>query len=152
MEQLDLAQPAIVFWERRPGGQPGEITRFDRLRDAIHSVMQTPSATTATVAWISTMDRHIAMDEIRIVARRFSLMWRLSQVGQAASGTSDALKPLWAAGLLNARPLWAPRPLIPDAIGRERPICCDCCGNLFFGPPAASKPGGAPSASVPLIS
>jgi hypothetical protein len=91
MEELDLAQPAIVFWERHCG-QPGEITRFDRLRDAIHSVMQISSAETAPVAWISTIDRHIAMDEIRAVARSFSLTWRLSQVGQGACDTGDALK------------------------------------------------------------
>jgi hypothetical protein len=91
MEELDLAQPAIVFWERH-GGQPGEITRFDRLRDAIHSVMQTPSAETTPVAWISTTDRHIAMDEIRTVARSFSLNGRLSQVGQDACNTGDVLK------------------------------------------------------------
>jgi hypothetical protein len=91
MEELDLAQPAIVFWERH-GEQSGEITRFDRLRDAIHSIMQTPSAETAHVAWVSTSDRHIAMDEIRAVARSFNLAWRLSQVGQDACDTGDALK------------------------------------------------------------
>ena len=82
MEDLDLAQPAIVFWER------GEITRFHTLRDAIQSVMRTSSAETISVGWISTMDRHIAIDEIRAVARRFSL----TQVRQAKCDTADALK------------------------------------------------------------
>jgi hypothetical protein len=40
MEELDLNQPAIVFWMHHPG----EITRFERLQDAVHSVMVTPSA------------------------------------------------------------------------------------------------------------
>jgi hypothetical protein len=37
MEELDLEQPAIVFWTHHPG----EITRFDRLEDAVHSIMLT---------------------------------------------------------------------------------------------------------------
>jgi hypothetical protein len=88
MEELDLAQPAIVFWERHCECR-GEITRFERLRDAIQCVMQTPSAGTVPVAWISTRDRHLAMDEIRAVARTFSLTWRLLQVGQASCDTAD---------------------------------------------------------------
>ena len=87
MEDLDLAQPAIVFWEHH-GGQPGEITRFHTLRDAIQSVMRTPSAEAISVGWISTMDRHIAIDEIRAVARRFNL----TQVRQAECDTADAPK------------------------------------------------------------
>jgi hypothetical protein len=86
MEELDLAQPAIVFWMHHPGG----ITRFDRLGDAVQSVMQTRSAKTAPVAWIKARDRHIEMDEIRQIAQRFGLTWRLSQVAQAASDTADA--------------------------------------------------------------
>ena len=87
MEDLNLAQPAIVFWEHH-GGQPGEITRFHTLRDAIQSVMRTPSAETISVGWISTMDRHIAIDEIRAVARRFCL----TQLRQAECDTADDLK------------------------------------------------------------
>jgi hypothetical protein len=72
MEELDLAQPAIIFWERRAGMQWGEITRFDRLDDAIHSVMQEPSVPTACVAWIKTMDRHIGMAEIIAIGRHLN--------------------------------------------------------------------------------
>jgi hypothetical protein len=66
MDALDLDQPAIVFWMHHPG----EITRFDRLEDAVHSVMMTPSATFFSVAWITTRDRHIEMEEIRQIDRR----------------------------------------------------------------------------------
>jgi hypothetical protein len=66
VEEFDLNQPAIVFWTHHPG----EITRFDRLEDAVHSVMQTPSAKLFSIAWITTRDRHIEMEEIRQIARR----------------------------------------------------------------------------------
>jgi hypothetical protein len=66
VEGLDLNQPAIVFWEHHPG----EITRFDRLEDAVHSVMLTPSAKMFSIAWIKTKDREIEMEEIRQIARR----------------------------------------------------------------------------------
>ena len=66
MDALDLDQPAIVFWMHHPG----EITRFDRLEDAVHSVMMTPSAKLSSVAWITTRDRHIEMEEIRQIERR----------------------------------------------------------------------------------
>jgi hypothetical protein len=46
--ELDLDQPAIVFWMNHPG----EITRFERLEDAVHSVMREPSAKMFAVAWI----------------------------------------------------------------------------------------------------
>jgi hypothetical protein len=85
---LDLSKPAIVFWIH----QPGEITSFDRLRDAVLSVMQIPTAKTAPVAWIRTTDRHIEMDEIRAIALRFSLTWRLSQIAHAATDAADATK------------------------------------------------------------
>ena len=52
MDELDLNQPAIVFWMHHPG----EITRFERLQDAVHSVI--------SIAWITTRDRHIDMEEI----------------------------------------------------------------------------------------
>jgi len=48
MEELDLEQPAIVFWTHHPG----EITRFDRLEDAVHSIMLTPSTKLFSIAWI----------------------------------------------------------------------------------------------------
>ena len=66
MEELDLTQPAIVFWMHHPG----EITRFERLEDAVHSVMVTPSAKLFSIAWITTRDRHIDMEEIRQIERR----------------------------------------------------------------------------------
>jgi hypothetical protein len=63
---LDLNQPAIVFWTHHPE----EITRFDRLEDAVQSVMLTPSAKMFSIAWIKTRDREIEMEEIRQIARR----------------------------------------------------------------------------------
>jgi phosphoribosylaminoimidazole-succinocarboxamide synthase len=66
MEELDLEQPAIVFWTHHPG----EITRFDRLEDAVHSIMLTPSTKLFSIAWIKARDRHIEMEEIRQIARR----------------------------------------------------------------------------------
>jgi len=66
VENLDLNQPAIVFWTHHQG----EITRFDRLEDAVHSVMLTPSAKMFSIAWINTMVRVIEMEEIRQIARR----------------------------------------------------------------------------------
>ena len=66
MEELDLDQPAIVFWMN----QPGELTRFERLEDAVHSVMLTPSAKMFSIAWIKTRDREIEMEEIRQLERR----------------------------------------------------------------------------------
>ena len=66
ISELDLNQPAIVFWM----GHPGEITRFERLEDAVHSVMVTPSAKLFSIAWITTRDRHIDMEEIRQIERR----------------------------------------------------------------------------------
>jgi hypothetical protein len=65
VEYLDLNQPAIVFWTYHPG----EITRFDRLEDAVHSVMLTPSAKLSSIAWIKARDHHIEMEEIRQIAR-----------------------------------------------------------------------------------
>jgi hypothetical protein len=108
MKDLDLAQPAIVFWMHHPG----EITRFDRLEDAVQSVMQTRSAKTALVAWIKARDRHIEMDEIRQLARRFSLTWRLSQVAQAASDTAEATKS--KVGSKKKR-FWWPEPEVPQS-------------------------------------
>lgn len=72
MNEYDLSQPAIVFWEPSAAARPGDIARFERLDEAIHTVMQAPSATTASVAWISIKDRHLAMDEIRQLAGRFN--------------------------------------------------------------------------------
>jgi hypothetical protein len=66
MEELDLEQPAVVFWMHHPG----EITRFNRLEDAVHSIMLTPSAKLFSIAWIKARDRHIEMEEIRQIARR----------------------------------------------------------------------------------
>lgn len=71
-----LAQPAFVFWMNDTGG----ITRYERLGDAIQSIMQADGAKTASIAWIQTKDRHLSMDEIRSLAKRSSLTWRLSQI------------------------------------------------------------------------
>jgi hypothetical protein len=90
MEDVDLAQPAIVFWMHHPG----EITRFERLGDAIMSIMHAPLAKTTSIAWIRTKDCNIAMDEIRLIARRLSLSWRLSQVAKAVTDTTDNIKSL----------------------------------------------------------
>jgi hypothetical protein len=97
MKEIDLAQPAIVFWLQHPGMNPGAITRFERLADAIGSVIQEPSAKTAAVAWIKTIDRHIDMDEIRVIAQRADpprsrLTWRLSQIAEAASDAAEVLE------------------------------------------------------------
>jgi hypothetical protein len=90
MEDVDLAQPAIVFWIHHPG----EITRFEQLGDAIQSIMHAPSAKTASIAWIRTKDCNIAMDEIRLIARRFSLTWRLSRVAKAVTAATHNVKSL----------------------------------------------------------
>ena len=74
MEDLDLSQPAIVFWTHHAG----QITRFDRLEDAVHSVMLEPSAKLFAVAWIKARDRHIEMEEIRKIERLSILARHLS--------------------------------------------------------------------------
>lgn len=71
-QELDFSQDAIVFWDQHPGMQPGRITRFNRLDDAIESVMQEPSARTETVAWIRTSNQHFSMDEIRGIVRQIA--------------------------------------------------------------------------------
>jgi hypothetical protein len=68
MDEVDLSRPAIVFWLNTPG----ELTRFERLGDAVQTVMHTPSAKTASIAWIWTKENNIAMDEIRSIAKRAS--------------------------------------------------------------------------------
>jgi len=88
MEKFDLGQPAIVFWLH----QPGDITRFERLGDAIQSIMHAPSAKTTAIAWISTKDYHIEMEQIRLIARRFSLTWRLSQIVEAANDAAQSVQ------------------------------------------------------------
>jgi hypothetical protein len=92
MQDLDLAQPAIVFWIYRPG----ELTRFERLGDAIQSIMHTPSAKTTSIAWVRTKDCNIEMEEIRLIARHFSLTWRLSQVAEAVSDTTHDIESMSA--------------------------------------------------------
>jgi hypothetical protein len=74
MEELDLDQPAIVFWMN----QPGELTRFERLEDAVHSVMREPSAKLFAVAWIKARDCDIQMEEIRRIERLSILARHLS--------------------------------------------------------------------------
>jgi hypothetical protein len=101
VEEFDHAQPAIVFWLNHPG----EITRFDRLDDAVRSVMEAPSAKTASVAWIKGRDRHIEMDEIRRIARRVSLGSRLARISQIATATDDTIK---QKPRLKTKPFWWP--------------------------------------------
>ena len=108
MEEPDLSRPAIVFWMH----QPGEITSFDRLRDAVLSVMQIPTAKTAPVAWIRTTDRNIEMDEIRAIALRFSLTWRLSQIAHAATDAADAIQSMERP---RAKRFWWPAPPVPQS-------------------------------------
>ena len=74
MEELDLDQPAIVFWMHHPG----ELTRFDRLEDAVHSIMLIPSAKPVAIAWIQARDCHIEMEEIRKIERLSILVRHLS--------------------------------------------------------------------------
>jgi hypothetical protein len=87
MEKSDPAEVAIVFWTYGRRGARGDVTRFDSLEDAIHSVMETPSAKCAPVAWIRTADRHLPMDEIRRMARRFTLASRLARVAPESKNT-----------------------------------------------------------------
>jgi len=108
MQELDLSRPAIVFWMH----QPGEITCFDRLRDAVLSVTQIPTAKTARVAWIRTADRHIEMDEIRAIALRFRLTWRLSQIAHSPTDAADATKTVERP---KAKRFWWPGPLMPQS-------------------------------------
>ena len=54
----DLTQPAFVFWMQEFRLRAGGVTRFDRLEDAVHCVMQHAFARTVPVAWIKTMNRH----------------------------------------------------------------------------------------------
>src|SRR4029078_5089936 len=81
MAQVEINQPAIVFWMHHPG----EITRFERLQDAVHSVMGTPSAKLFAIAWITTRDRQIDMEEIRQIERRSILSRHLGWAASPAS-------------------------------------------------------------------
>jgi hypothetical protein len=66
MPDLDLTQPAIVFWMTG-----SVITRFERLSDAIQAIMVLSQDEFDRVD--PQKDRHLAMDDIRSIARRFSL-------------------------------------------------------------------------------
>jgi hypothetical protein len=88
MDNVDVTQPAIVFWMRSPKLQPGGITRFDRLEDAVHCVMQHSLAGTAPVAWIKTMNRHLDMDQIRSIARHSGLVSYLSKTEQGTNASA----------------------------------------------------------------
>ena len=74
MDDLELTQPAFVFWMRSSKLRPGGVTRFDRLEDAVECIMQHAFARTAPVAWIKTMNRHLDMDQIRSIARHSGLI------------------------------------------------------------------------------
>ena len=92
MEKIDPAGVAIVFWTHGPRGERGEVTRFDSLDDAIHSVMETPSAKSASVAWIRTADRHLTVDEIRQMARQSTLASRLARVARPVNNAAEVAK------------------------------------------------------------
>jgi hypothetical protein len=79
MDNVDPTQSAIVFWMPSSRFQPGKVTRFDRLEDAIDSVMQHALARTAAVAWIRTTKEHLDMDQIRSIARHSELVSYLSK-------------------------------------------------------------------------
>jgi hypothetical protein len=66
---IDLTQPAIVFWMRQSKFQPGRVTRFDHLEEAVNCVMQHWLAPSDPVAWIRTTNRHLDMDQIRGIGR-----------------------------------------------------------------------------------
>ena len=85
MGNVGLTQPAIVFCMRSPNLQPGAVTRFDRLDEAVQSVVQHASRPTAAVAWIKTGDRHLDMDEIRNLARHAGLVSYLSRTEHETS-------------------------------------------------------------------
>lgn len=78
MEDVDLTQPAFVFW-MGPPKLHGEVTRFDHLDDAVRSVMQHASGRTVPVAWIKATDRHLDMDQIRGIARHSCLVSYLTR-------------------------------------------------------------------------
>jgi hypothetical protein len=83
MDQVDLTQPAFVFWMRASKFKPGRITRFDQLEKAVQCVMQHALARTASVAWIKTMNQHLDMQDIRRIARQASLLGFLSNTDAA---------------------------------------------------------------------
>jgi hypothetical protein len=108
MDDLDLAQPAFVFWMNDTGG----VTRFERLDDAIQSIMQTGCAKTAPIAWIQTRDRHLSMDEIRSIAKRSSLTWRLSQIMDHVGEMTATVKSIDRPNRRRRR--WSIAPTIPQ--------------------------------------
>jgi len=86
--EIDLTQPAVVFWMRPSRFQPGRVTRFDHLEDAVNCVMQHWLARSDPVAWIRTTSRHLDMDQIRGIARRSGLVTFLSKTGQDDEGST----------------------------------------------------------------
>jgi hypothetical protein len=85
MDDVELTQPAFVFWMRSSKLRPGGVTRFDRLEDAVDCVMQHAFARTASVAWIKTMKRHLDMDQIRSIARHSALVSYASKTEQGTN-------------------------------------------------------------------
>lgn len=79
MDNVDLTQPAFVFWMRRSKLRSGGVTRFDRLEDAVNCVMQHAFARSEQIAWIKTTSRHLDMDQIRNIARHIGLVSFLSK-------------------------------------------------------------------------
>jgi hypothetical protein len=89
MDNVDLSQPAFVFWTRLSRFHPGKVTRFDHLENAIDCIMQHALARTASVAWIKTMNQHLEMDQIRSIARHSSLVNYLSKAEQGTSASVE---------------------------------------------------------------
>ena len=79
MEEVDLKQPAFVFWMHPSRLGPGRITRFDDLERAVDCVMQHSLARTTQIAWIKTVTQHLDMDQIRAMARHAGLVSYLSK-------------------------------------------------------------------------
>jgi hypothetical protein len=87
---IDLTQPAFVFWMRPSRFQPGRVTRFARLEDAVRCVMQHLGARTEPVAWIKTSSGHLEMDQIRGIARHSGLVSFLSKTEQGVLSKARA--------------------------------------------------------------
>ena len=82
--ELDLNQPAIVFWIHNPG----EITRFERLEDAVHSVMVRPSAKLFSIAWITIRQR--TLRQLRLISHSLGRQMQAAPISPRNS-TCDVL-------------------------------------------------------------
>jgi len=82
--EVDLNQPAIVFWIHNPG----EITRFERLEDAVHSVMVRPSAKLFSIAWITIRQR--TLRQLRLISHSLGRQMQAAPISPRNS-TCDVL-------------------------------------------------------------